>query len=112
MRLGTGSTAAAKTGAGAAIDTYLSGSNAAITSGYPTSSLVSGARRITWRAEWAAGTATHAAITEAVITNESPLTNVAGTAANTIARALFSSAINKAAGEALLVDWWHDLAGA
>lgn len=112
MRLGSGTTAAAKTGAGAAIDTYISGSNAAIDGSFPTSSLVSGARRITWQAEWAAGTATHAAIAEVVITNEATLTDVAGTAANTIARAVLSPTINKGAGEILTVAWWHDISGA
>src|SRR5262245_21565109 len=52
MRLGTGSTAPSKTGAGAAIVTYVSGSQKAIDGGFPTSSQPGGAgtaRRIQWK---------------------------------------------------------------
>lgn len=111
MRLGTGSTAAAKTGAGAAIVTYLSGSSQAIEAGYPTSALNGSARRIQWQAVWAAGDATDDAITEAVLTNEDPLTDAAGSAADTIARVVFS-AIDKGAGDTLTITWSHDLLGA
>jgi hypothetical protein len=111
MRLGTGTTAAAKTGAGAAIVTYISGSNQAIDGSFPTSALSGSSRRITWEAAWIAGDSTNSAITEAVITNESPLTDVTGTAANTIARVTFS-AVNKAVGDTLTITWAHDLLGA
>ena len=111
MRLGTGTTAAAKTGAGAAIVTYITGSNQAIEGGFPTSALNGSARRIQWQSIWAAGDSTNSAITEAVITNENPLTNVAGTAANTISRVVFS-AVDKGALDTLTVTWSHDLLGA
>ncbi len=110
MRLGTGTTAVAATGAGAAIVTYVSGSQVAITGGFPTSANPSaGVRRITWKSTWAAGVATNAALAEAVITNEAPLTNVAGTAANTISRVLLSPLINKGAADTLDLEWQHDL---
>lgn len=112
MRLGTGSTAAAKTGAGAAIVTYVTASQVAIDGTYPQSSLNSTARRITWRSTWAAGVATASGIQEVVITNESPLTNVAGTAANTISRAVLSPVINKGASDTLEITWHHDILGA
>lgn len=112
MRLGTGTTAAAKTGAGAAIVTYVTGSSVAIDATYPQSSLSGSSRRITWRTTWAAGVATATGIAEAVITNESPITNVAGTAANTIARALLSPTVNKGASDTLEITWQHDLLGA
>jgi len=112
MRLGTGNTAASKTGAGAAIVTYVSGSSIAITGGFPTSALSGASRRIQWQVLWSAGTATNAALAEVVITNESPLTNVAGTAANTISRFVFAATIDKQAGDALTVTWNHDLLGA
>lgn len=112
MRLGTGTTAVAKTGAGAAIVTYVTGSNVAISGGFPTSSIPSSARRIQWKSDWAAGVATSNGIAEAVITNETPLTNVAGAAANTIARALLSPVVNKGASDTLSVTWNHDLLGA
>lgn len=112
MRLGTGSTAVAKTGAGAAIVTYTTASQVAISGSFPTSSIPSSARRIQWQALWSAGTATASGLNEVVITNESPLTNVAGTAANTIARALLSPVVNKGASDTLTVTWNHDLLGA
>ena len=112
MRLGTGSTAPAKTGAGAAIVTYVSGSNVAIDGGFPTSALQGSARRITWESSWGAGVATANGIAEVVLTNETPLTNVAGAAANTIARALLSPTVDKAADDTLTVTWHHDLLGA
>lgn len=112
MRLGQGTTAAAKTGAGAAIVTYVSGSQKALDGTYPQSSLNGSSRRITYQASWAAGVATADGISEVVLTNETPLTNVAGAAGNTIARALLSPVINKAAGDTLVITWHHDLLGA
>jgi len=113
MRLGKSSTAAAKTGAGAFIGTYITASQVAISSG-PTSSQPGGAgtaRRIAWVSTWAAGVATDTGIQEVVITNETPITNVAGTAANTIARAVLTS-FDKGAGDTLTITWNHDLLGA
>lgn len=112
MRLGTGTTAVAKTGAGAAIVTYVSGSSIAIDGGFPTSALSGSSRRIQWKTTWAAGVATATGIAEVVITNEATLTDVAGSAANTISRALLSPVVNKAAGDTLAVTWNHDLLGA
>lgn len=112
MRLGTGSTAVAKTGAGAAIVTYTTASQVAISGGFPTSSIPGSARRIQWQALWGAGVATASGLNEVVITNETPITNVAGSAANTIARALLSPVVNKGASDTLTVTWNHDLLGA
>jgi hypothetical protein len=112
MRLGTGTTAPSKTGAGAAIVTYVTSSQVAIDGGFPASTLSGSSRRITWQSTWAAGVATASAIAEVVLTNEASLTNVAGTAANTVARALLSPVVNKAAGDTLVVSWAHDLLGA
>lgn len=110
MRLGTGTTAFATTGAGAAIVTYITGSQAGIAVGFPTSGAGGGtSRRITWQSSWAAGVATNAAISEAVITNEASLTDVAGTAANTIARVVLSPVINKGASDSLSLSWQHDV---
>ncbi len=109
MKLGTGSTAVAKTGAGAALVTYLSNSHQAIDGSYPQSSLSSGKRRITWQATWAAGKATTAsAITEVVIVNET-LADSTSAAAATIARALVTGVPSKEAGDSLTVTWTHDL---
>lgn len=111
MRLGTGTTAVAKTGAGAAIVTYVTGSSKAIDGSFPTSALSGSSRRIQWKTSWAAGEATASGIAEVVITNEGTLTDVAGTAANTISRALLSPTVNKGASDTLAVTWNHDLLG-
>jgi len=111
MRYGTGTTAVAKTGAGAAIVTYVSGSSLAMDAGFPASALSGSSRRIQWKRTWAAGVATANAISEVVITNETALTDVAGTAANTISRGLLSPTINKTAGDSLAITWNHDLLG-
>ncbi len=113
MRLGTGgATAAAKNGAGAAIVTYVSGSNKAFDSAPSVSDLGAGSgHRATRVTTWAAGEATANGIDEAVITNESPLTDVAGAAANTIARGILSPVVNKAAGDELTITWHMDFNG-
>jgi hypothetical protein len=111
MRLGTGTTAAAKTGAGAAIVTHITGSNKAL-DGAVASSLEGSARRLTFATTWAAGEATNAAIAEAVITNSSPLGTDGGSVGDTLARIVFDPAINKQAGDTLTVTWAHDLLGA
>lgn len=112
MKLGTGSTAPAKTGAGAALVTYLSDSHQAIAGGFPTSALSGSARRIQWQAVWAAGKATTAsAITEVVIVND-VLADATSAAADTIARALLTGIGSKGASDTLTVTWNHDLLGA
>ncbi len=109
MKLGTGSTAVAKSGAGAALVTYLSNSHQAMDGGYPTSALSSNKRRITWQATWAAGKATSASpITEAVIVNET-LADSTSAAAATIARVLVTGVATKEAGDALTITWTHDI---
>lgn len=113
MRLGQGgSTAAAKTGAGAAIVTYVTGSQKAHDATFPQSSLSGSSRRITYETTWGAGVATANGIDEAVVTNENPLTNVAGTAANTMSRVVLSPSVNKGASDTLKITWTHDLLGA
>lgn len=108
MKLGTGSTAVAKSGAGAALVTYLSNSHQAIDGGYPTAA--SGV--VTWRATYAAGKATTASpITEAVLCTDT-LADATSTAANTIARVLLSGIGSKGASDTLTVTWTHTLLGA
>lgn len=111
MKLGTGSTAVAKTGAGAALVTYLADSHQAIAGGFPTSALSGSSRRIQWQAVWAAGKATTAsAITEVVIIND-VLADATSLAAATIARALLVGIGSKGASDTLTVTWNHDLLG-
>lgn len=112
MKLGTGSTATAKTGAGAALATYLTDSHQALDATYPQSSLATASRRLTYKTTWAAGKATTASpITEVVIINDT-LANATSTAANTISRALLSGIGSKGASDTLAVTWTHDLLGA
>lgn len=114
MRLGTGNTAPAKNGAGAAIVTYVTASNKALDGTYPQNSDLGAGLgwRDTYRTTWNPGEATANGIEEVVITNENPLTDVAGTAANTISRALLAPVVNKGAGDTLEVTWHHDFLGA
>lgn len=115
MRLGTGSTAPSKAGAGAAIVTYPgTATQKALDASFPVASNLG--TGVGWRAQykttWGAGEATVSGLAEVVLTNETPLTNVAGTAANTIARALLSPVVNKGASDTLAVTWNHDFLGA
>lgn len=113
MKLGTGSTAVAKTSTGAALTTYLSGSNKAFDSTFPTSALNSTSRRIQYKRTYAAGEATTAsAITEAVIVNDTIATDATSTAANTISRILVTGITGKLSTDVLTATWNHDLLGA
>ncbi len=109
MQLGTGTTAVAKTGAGAAIVTVVASSLVAV--GTPTSSLSGSSRRIQYVTTWAAGVATATGISEVVLTNQATGTQTAAPASATIARALLSPVINKGAGDSLSITWQHDLLG-
>lgn len=111
MQLGTGNTAPAKTGAGAAIVTLVASSLVAL-SGTPTSTLSGTARRITYAVTWPAGTATANAIAEVVLVNQSTGTQTATPESATLARSLLSPTVNKAAGDSLVINWQHDLLGA
>jgi len=111
MKLGTGTTAVAKNGAGAALVTYLSGSNQAFDATYPQiSNLGAGLGvQIVYRVTYAAGTATNSAITEMVMVNDSS-TNATSTAANGNSRAVFS-AQNKGALDSMICTWNHKFLG-
>lgn len=109
MKLGTGSTAPAKTGAGAALVTYLSGSNKAFDATFPSIA----AAVVTYKRTYAPGEATTASpITEAVIVNDTIGTDATSTAANTISRALITGVGSKAAGDTLILTWTHTALGA
>lgn len=109
MQLGTGTTAVAKTGAGAALVTLVASS--LVAHGTPTSALSGTSRRIQYVTTWAAGVATANGISEVVLTNQATATQTAAPASATIARALLSPTVNKAAGDSLTVTWQHDLLG-
>jgi hypothetical protein len=114
MKLGTGGTAVAKNGAGAALVTYLSNSHQAFDATYPSSASVAGAgNTITYKVTYAAGKATSAAtaITEVVIVNDA-LADSTSTAANTVSRALLTGIGSKQSTDTLTVTWTHKLLGA
>jgi hypothetical protein len=108
MKLGTGTTAPAKTGAGAAIVTYVANSNQAI--GTPTSALNGVLRRITYTATFAAGKATTAGtITEVALVNDAIATDATSTAANTLSRALLTGLGSKGAADSLALTYTWDV---
>lgn len=113
MKLGTGSTATAKFGAGAALVTYLSNSHQAFDATYPQSALVGHTRQLTYKVTYAAGKATSAAtaITEVVIVNET-LADSTSAATATVSRALLSPAVaSKQSTDSLTLTWTHTGAG-
>jgi len=113
MKLGTGSTAAAKNGAGATLVTYISGSQEALDAAATDASLGAGAgHRVQYVCTWAAGDVTNSAIREVTLTNQTALADDTGSAGVTVARFVFSSAIDKQAGDSLEVTWNIDILGA
>lgn len=112
MQLGTGTTAVAKTGAGAAIVTLVTASLVAVAT--PTSALNAESppgRSITYVTTWVAGTATSNGIAEVALVNQSTGTQTAAPASATYARALLSPVVDKAAADSLVVTWIHNLKG-
>lgn len=112
MKLGTGATAAAKSGAGGALVTYKTASNIVFDATFPSAAAVGGdgGWNATYKTTWAAGVATDAALTEAVIVNDQA-TNATTTAANTISRTVFT-AKNKTVDDSLAITWTHKFLGA
>jgi hypothetical protein len=108
MKLGTGTTAASKTGAGAALVTYLANSQQAFDATYP--SVAGGV--VTYKVSYAAGKATSAAtaITEVVLYTDATA-DATSSAANTIARAILSTVPSKQSTDTLAITWTHTLLG-
>lgn len=116
MKLGTGANtggnAPSKTSTGAALATYLTGSDKAFDSSFPASSLNGSSRQIQYKVTYGAGVATTASpITEAVIVNDT-LADATSTAANTIARIAVAGISAKGSSDTLTVTWNHELLGA
>lgn len=112
MRIGTGSTAVAKTGAGAAIVTKVTAGNKTFDSGFPSIGAAPLAV-VTYKTTYAPGEGTTASpVTEAVIVNDTIATDTATAAANTIARALIAGVGSKGALDTLVLTWTHTLLGA
>lgn len=113
MKLGNDSaTTASKSSTGAALVTYLTGSNAAFSATYPQTAAVGGdgGWNVTYQSAWAAGVATSSDIEEVVIINDYT-SNATSTVANTYARAILTT-INKGSGDSLTITWTHKFVGA
>ncbi|MGZ4745704.1 MAG: hypothetical protein ACXVYY_01340 [Oryzihumus sp.] len=113
MKLGTGTTAAAKSGAGAALVTYLSGSNKVFDASFPATVNLGGGLGVNaqYKVTYGGGVATSTSLNEVVIVNDAA-TDATSSAANTIARSVFSSTINKASTDSLAITWNHKALGA
>lgn len=113
MKLGTGVTAVAKNGAGAALVTYKSGTNVVFDATYPQSANLGAGLGVqaVYRTTFGAGIGTDVALAEIVIVNDAA-SNATSSAANTISRVLFPSTINKGASDTLAVTWNHKFLGA
>lgn len=112
MKLGTGgATAAAKSGAGAAIVAYILGSNNVFDAGFPNAAAVGGDTgwNASYKTTWPAGDATNSAINEVALVNDQA-TDTAGSATTTYSRAVIS-AVNKQAADSLAVTWNHKFLG-
>lgn len=114
MRIGTGSTPVAKTGAGAAIVTKVTLGNHAFDATYPQISGGAGAAVVaTYKCTYAAGEGTSgSAVTEAVIVNDTIGSDTATAATNTISRAILAGVPSKGASDTLTLTWLHNLLGA
>lgn len=102
MKLGTGTTAVSKT---LGLVTYLTASNVAFDATFPSFSNLGSTLGVNsvYKTTWGAGVATNSAITEAAIVNDQA-TNATTTAANTLARIVFT-AVNKGASDSLAITW-------
>jgi hypothetical protein len=116
MKLGTGTTAPAKAGVGAASlaasADYITGSNQVFDTSFPSTTNLGttlGVQAV-YKVTYAAGTATNSAIASAVIVNDAA-TNATTTVANTVSRVTFT-AVNKGASDTLAITWNHLFLGA
>jgi hypothetical protein len=108
MKLGTGTTGVAKSGAGSAIVTYVGSLTAskALDANYPASTRDVPGCQIAYKTTWNAGEATSGTNWgEVVLTNQTALADDAGSAANTISRALISPTQAKLAGDVMSITW-------
>lgn len=112
MKLGTSTTAAAKSGGGAALGAYITASNVAFDASFPASASAGGDTgwNMTYKTTWNAGVATNATINEVVIVNDQG-TNATSTAANTYSRAVITT-VNKTSSDILAITWAHKILGA
>lgn len=110
MKLGTGTTAVAKSGAGSALVTYITGSNQLLDTTHPALTDLTGDTGwdAVYKCTWGAGDVTNSAITEAVLVEDAGVDDAAS--AFTIARIVFT-AKNKTADDTLAITWAHTFNG-
>lgn len=112
MKLGTGATAASKSGAGAVLTTYATGSNRSFDTTHP--ALVDETGDTGWSVEykctWPSGGGSLAAnVTEAAVVID-PADDTNSTAAEVISRVTFT-AKNKTVDDTLAITWKHTMLG-
>lgn len=105
MKLGTGSTAVAKTSTGAGLVAYKPATNVAFDATYPSAA----SNVVSYVTTFVAGVGTDSALAEIVIAK----TNADSTSASgdCIARALISPTRNKQSGDTLVATWTHTFLG-
>lgn len=113
MKLGTGTTAAAKSGAGAALVTYETGSNNPFDATFPLAEDLTGDTgwAIQYQTTWGPGDVVETALREVVIVNDAA-TDATSSAANTYSRFVFAAAQDKGAEDTLIILWKHIFLGA
>ena len=114
MKLGNDSaTAVAKNGAGSGMITYISGSEELLDASPTEATKGAGAGwRSTFICTWIAGDVTDSDIEEVCLTNQTALADNTSAVADTIARFIFGSPIDKQVGDSLEVTWQLDVLGA
>lgn len=112
MKLGTGTTAAAKNGAGAALVTYVTGGKATFDAGFPTTQNLGNGLgwTVTYQTTFAAGVGTSSALTEVALVTDADV-DATSAAAATVARVVFD-ATPKGATDTLAITWAHKQLGA
>lgn len=117
MKLGTGTTTASKSGAGAALGAYRTGTNVLFDTGFPTVAAMSGTDTgyvVTYQCTWLPGTGPATAIAEVALVVDADV-NATSTAANTYARALFTGSgtpFDIDSVQTVTVIWRHKYLGA
>ena len=114
MKLGNDSaTAVAKNGAGSGMVEYITGSEELLDASPTEATKGAGAGwRSTFICTWIAGDVTDVDVAEVCLTNQTALADNTSAIADTIARFIFGSPIDKQSGDSLEVTWQIDVLGA
>jgi len=114
MKLGNDSaTAVAKNGAGSGMVEYITGSEELLDASPTEATKGAGAGwRATFVSTWIAGDVTDNDVAEVCLTNQTALADNTSAIADTIARFIFGSPIDKQSGDSLEVTWQIDVLGA